>query len=160
MSYSRSLLSPPPRIVLPIADMDVEVLERYIARVLTTLHRLVIKIDFEMDLQGVRHRRELTDERRTSLWSLLRRVTRRVERLRCMGDIIGEKLSALGKEKRHLAQQRVECKSERLWAFLAKKLNALEGDVCLAEALQSKIIQSIERFERTELLLLTTLCAA
>lgn len=140
--------------VLPVDTMDVEVFERYIMKVLTSLHRLAGKISYDIDAAGVGKKTALTttdnSANATVLWTLVRRVTRRIEKLRAMEEVLEMKRKSLAAiQQRHAGHgKRTPVNSQQL-----------QGDIFLVEALQAKLVASVSQFEELETNVMEKLCA-
>lgn len=92
-----------PQLELPISAMDVEVFERFIMRVLTSLHRLVAKMHTEI-AEGSSNSNSsstmlspggLETTSAAYAWTLVRRVTKRIEKLSIMEPVLEQKRAFL-----------------------------------------------------------------
>lgn len=135
--------------VLPVETMDVEVFERFIMRVLTSLHRLVAKVSLDMDIGGTgsgRQPRKCDDVTTRFLWTLVRRITKRIERLRVMIPVLEEKQVVL---------QRAMRRADAVKDITA--VQAEQSDLFLVEALIAKVLTSVTEFEQVETEMMTRL---
>lgn len=154
---------------LPIGVMVVDVFERYIMRVLTSLHRLVGKmVAADVDVGGTvstmaswRPARPRSDATVRWLWKILRRITRRIERLRAMAPLLALKHASL------VNRVGASSASGRTLAFNGGSGNtngagpsaALQSDIFLVEALMTKLETSVATFEEVEAAVLRQLVA-
>ncbi len=134
---------------LDVAAIDCEVFERLIMRILTSLRRLYHKISYELDSSEAGRKcpsHGASDDHRSYLWTLMRRVTRRIEKLRALLDVLSKKkeLSVQGGE-----QPRRKSSSS----------SSSDNDVYLLEALHGKVEKTIVEYEGLETFVMRKLCS-
>jgi hypothetical protein len=179
---------------LPVAAMDVEVFERYIMRTLTSLHRIAAKIAIDLHPNGagvgggggVSTVAVLGEDDVTlrSLWTLVRRTTRRIERLRVMQYVLQLKYASLESQLKQaeLLMEAAEASPSATFSPSAcspgggaateaprhsaatttsnrsTAVMTLRGDVFMVEALATKVRSSIEEFQLMETDWMQRLC--
>ena len=134
--------------VLDVEAIDCEVFERLIMRILTSLRRLYHKISYELDQsemgrRGAFSQANASDDQRSYLWTLTRRVTRRIEKLRALLDVLVR--------KKELTLERIAKQQS------AKTVTA--NDVYLLEALHGKVEKTITEYEDLESFVMRSLCS-
>lgn len=136
---------------LPIDTMDVEVFERYIMRVLTSLHRLVGKMSSELGGSSGQRPAGLSDAEVTTAtyaWTLVRRVTKRIEKLSIMGPILEQKRAVLLSRIAVLDDK--GCGGGRPSSQDAAQNQKIQSELLLVEALITKVNSSVCAFKDIE----------
>jgi hypothetical protein len=185
-----SLLATPAPLELPIGAMDVEVFERFIMRVLTSLHRLVAKMHSEIAEGHALHNAGggssggsttihspggLETTSAAYAWTLVRRVTKRIEKLSIMEPVLEQKRAFLlartaelesraaasadavvsqsgGKEVggRNMLAAAAAAQILHFGGQDATHYQRVQSELLLVEALITKVHGSVETFQEVE----------
>lgn len=133
-------LSPNVVMTLDFSSMDVEVFERRILSLVTGLRRLRMKIHAELGIQSTGKSSSFaalsaTKEEQSYMWTLVRRVTRRIEKLRLLHELLEKKKNVLALEKSGVAT-----------------------NLMLVDALQFQVVSTIAEYESLETEVMALLC--
>jgi hypothetical protein len=184
------LATPAAPLELPIGAMDVEVFERFIMRVLTSLHRLVAKMHSEIAEGHALHNAGggssggsttmhspggLETTSAAYAWTLVRRVTKRIEKLSIMEPVLEQKRAFLlartaelesraaasadavvsqsgGKEAggRNMSAAAAAAQILHFGGQDATHYQRVQSELLLVEALITKVHGSVETFQEVE----------